>query len=161
MTLPDYITATRTTDLVNTVRHAALGLISEVGEVYGVLAKIERGDKIDRAERMTAELGDVAWYLARLCDLTSVAAPDIGHDCPKWATRETVLSASRRIAHAGHATLADADNFTAIAAEHCWAYWSQLCQIEGLDPATVLAANLAKLRDRQARRVLQGDGDHR
>jgi hypothetical protein len=27
MTLPEYITATRSTDLVNTVKHAALGLI--------------------------------------------------------------------------------------------------------------------------------------
>lgn len=50
-TLPEYIEAARTTDLVNTVKHAALGLLSEIGEVYGVLARIERGDNINRAER--------------------------------------------------------------------------------------------------------------
>lgn len=161
MTLPEYIEQTRTTDLVNTVKHAALGLLSEVGEVYGVLARIERGDPLNRAERMAAELGDVAWYLARLTDLSGVTVPEAGHDCPKWATRETVLSALRKIAHAGHTTLADPENFTAIAAEHCWAYWSRLCRIEHMNPEIILAANLFKLRDRAARKVIRGDGDHR
>ena len=42
-----------------------------------------------------------------------------------------------------------------------WSRWARLCAVENLDPATVLQANLAKIRDRAARKVLQGDGDHR
>ena len=46
MTLSEYIEQTRSTDLVNTVKHAALGLASELGEVLGVFAKLR-----DRAAR--------------------------------------------------------------------------------------------------------------
>ncbi len=162
MTLPEYIEQTRSTDLVNTVKHAALGLISEVGEVYGVLAKIERGDRIDRAERMTGELGDVAWFLARLTDLT---VPDL--DPPLALSGGNHLLDSftylaERIAEWGHRHLdynhiTEQDRWSRL----CWARWASLCYIEGLDPSAVLQANLAKLIDRQARKVLQGDGDHR
>ncbi len=167
MTLPEYITATRSTDLVNTVRHAALGLISEVGEVYGVLAKIERGDRIDRAERMTGELGDVAWYLARLTDLAAppLLAPDLdppltfqAYDC----LQDPFDDLAARLSDFGfmylqHPGGASRDGWHRLS----WPRWARLCSIEGLNPAIVLQANLAKLRDRQARRVLQGDGDHR
>jgi len=165
MTLPEYITATRSTDLVNTVKHAALGLISEVGEVYGVLAKIERGDPLNRAERMTGELGDVAWYLARLTDLQQFpgdrpflqVATDINgydyhsnlSDIAKYGNRQLSLGCG----------ISAQFRFTSLC--HAWGCWHSLCSIENLDPAAVLTANLAKLRDRQARRVLQGDGDHR
>ena len=162
MTLPEYITATRTTDLVGTVKHAALGLISEVGEVYGVLAKIERGDPLNRAERMTGELGDVAWYLARLCDLS---APGFGLslDMTWFASHQTrkfdawLDSLYREAHYALHGVLPlDVHSQMGL-----WATWAKLCEIEGLDPSLVLESNLAKLRDRAARRVLQGDGDHR
>ena len=159
MTLPEYIEQTRTTDLVNTVRHAALGLISEVGEVYGVLAKIERGDSIDRAERMTGELGDVAWYLARLTDL-------FGHamilEHQPWLENRSREEVSGQLIQLGANALTHPNKPPSHYQLTCmWSRWARLCQIENLDPATVLAANLAKLRDRAARKVLQGDGDHR
>jgi hypothetical protein len=167
MTLPEYIEQTRSTDLVNTVKHAALGLISEIGEVYGVLAKIERGDRIDRAERMTGELGDVAWYLARLTDLAapSLLAPDLdppltfqAYDC----LQDPFDDLAARLSDFGfmylqHPGGASRDGWHRLS----WSRWARLCSIESLDPLTVLESNLAKLRDRAARRVLQGDGDHR
>ena len=167
MTLPEYITATRTTDLVNTVKHAALGLISEVGEVYGVLAKIERGDKIDQAERMTGELGDVAWYLARLTGLSapSLLAPDLDPPLTFQAydgLQDPFDDLAARLSDFGfmylqHPGGASRDGWHRLS----WSRWARLCRIENLDPLTVLESNLAKLRDRAARRVLQGDGDHR
>ena len=162
MTLPEYIEQTRTTDLVNTVRHAALGLISEVGEVYGVLAKIERGDSIDRAERMTGELGDVAWYLARLCDLHLPNA-DLTLDNrfrDTYSAKDTRCMCSLLYWYAD-AVLREKPFDRLAEQEIAWASWARLCQIEGLDPSLVLESNLAKLSDRQARKVLQGDGDHR
>jgi len=158
MTLPEYITATRSTDLVNTVRHAALGLISEIGEVYGVLAKIERGDKIDRAERMTGELGDVAWFLARLTDLAAIHPPFM-LQCYNYP-HDTFDDLAQQISGLGFMHIHGKpvqDGWY----RHAWTRWARLCQIENLDPLTVLESNLAKLRDRAARRVLQGDGDHR
>ena len=163
MTLPEYITATRSTDLVGTVKHAALGLISEVGEVYGVLAKIERGDSIDRTERMTGELGDVAWFLARLCDLYSPGY-DLRFDDPhyRWLHRGLTYQAyTFGLTECGHCVLLDGQALTVDQQMNLWHQWAAICQIEGLDPLTVLESNLAKLRDRAARKVLQGDGDHR
>ena len=162
MTLPEYITATRTTDLVGTVKHAALGIISEVGEVYGVLAKIERGDPLNRAERRTGELGAVAWYLARLCDLTLPNADlsILTDRVEGYATKDTRCMLSMLYWYSDSALRGRfIDNHPE--QEIVWAGWARLCQIEGLDPSLVLESNLAKLRDRQARKVLQGDGDHR
>ena len=162
MTLPEYIKQTRTTDLVNTVKHAALGLISEVGEVYGVLAKIERGDKIDQAERMTGELGDVAWYLARLWTLLEIPADRI-----RFTERKPIFSLHIYLQETQTTALGFAANGFVVectrhqAALREWGAWTAACRVEGLDPLTVLESNLAKLRDRAARKVLQGDGDHR
>ncbi len=162
MTLPDYIRAAQPFDLANTVKHAALGLISEVGEVYGVLAKIERGDRLDRAERMTGELGDVAWFLARLTDLT---VPDLdpplalpsGHHLLDPFTYLTERIAEWGHRHLNYNHITEQDKWSRL----CWARWASLCYIEELDPAAVLQANIAKLTDRRARKVIQGDGDHR
>ena len=161
MTLPEYIAQTRSTDLVNTVKHAALGLISEIGEVYGVLARIERGDDIERAERMTAELGDVAWYLARLCDLENLPA-DNGWRYDHDVEKEDFDSLASGLFDFGviHLRLPGGHGRGAWS-RLSWSRWTRLCYIENLDPTTVLQANLTKLRDRQARKALQGDGDNR
>lgn len=162
MTLPEYIEQTRTTDLVNTVKHAALGLISEIGEVYGVLARVERGDKIDRAERMTAELGDVAWYLARLCDLGQFQQPSaITPKDMKWHAERNVEFLLWVLACFAHGAEGEGKLWRANDARTQWSVWFALCRAENLDPLAVLESNLAKLRDRAARKVLRGDGDHR
>ncbi len=50
-----------------------LGLASEVGEVAGVLVRWLRGEARDRGE-LAGELGDVAYWWARLCAATGVGA---------------------------------------------------------------------------------------
>ena len=49
-----------------------LGFASEIGEVAGVLVRSLRDDEWQR-ERLADELGDVAYYWARLCALAGVA----------------------------------------------------------------------------------------
>ena len=49
-----------------------LGFASEIGEVAGVLAKWLRDDE-QRRDRLADELGDVAYYWARLCVVTGLA----------------------------------------------------------------------------------------
>jgi len=53
------------------LEYLALGLVSEAGEVAGIIKKIIRGD--DNIDFGTydamKELGDVLWYVAQLCDL--------------------------------------------------------------------------------------------
>jgi NTP pyrophosphatase (non-canonical NTP hydrolase) len=50
-----------------------LGFASEIGEVAGALTKWLRDDR-PRVAELLAELGDVAYYWARLCGLTGMAA---------------------------------------------------------------------------------------
>lgn len=51
------------------IPYCALGLAGEAGEVADKIKKIIRdGDTEERRASIKAELGDVAWYLARLAD---------------------------------------------------------------------------------------------
>lgn len=64
---------TRTTAIYpkdKNVEYLVLGLVSESGEVAGVLKKYIRDgfSKEELKEKLIAELGDCFWYLARLCD---------------------------------------------------------------------------------------------
>lgn len=40
-------------------------------------------------------------------------------------------------------------------------YWTMLCSLHGLDPDTVIRANVEKLSDRARRGVIRGSGDNR
>jgi hypothetical protein len=55
-----------------TLLEIGLGFASEVGEVAGVLSKWLRDDE-PRRDRLVDELGDVAYYWARLCVVTGVS----------------------------------------------------------------------------------------
>lgn len=53
------------------MEYLALGLSGEVGEINNKIKKVLRGDKqvnLQFKEDMIQELGDVMFYLARLCD---------------------------------------------------------------------------------------------
>ncbi len=54
-----------------TLLEVGLGFASEIGEVAGVLARELRDDK-RRRDQLADELGDVAYYWARLCVVTGV-----------------------------------------------------------------------------------------
>ena len=80
MTLDDYVAWAAG---VGVSRHAGvpedrmlceigLGFASEIGEVAGVLTKWLRDDD-QRRDQLADELGDVAYYWARLCVVTGVA----------------------------------------------------------------------------------------
>lgn len=47
--------------------YLALGLAGEAGEVANKVKKLYRDGDRDR-EKLVSELGDVLWYLTRLCD---------------------------------------------------------------------------------------------
>ncbi len=47
--------------------YALFGLVGEVGELYGYIAKVIRdGDKDDHQEYVKKELGDILWFLAAI-----------------------------------------------------------------------------------------------
>ncbi len=75
MTLDQYIEWTETTDFMRNeqldqrLQYYTLGLTSEAGEVADLVAKMMRPDNGSRfaGNEMKAELGDVLYYIARIC----------------------------------------------------------------------------------------------
>ena len=56
--------------------YLALGLTSEAGEVAGKVKKLIRDNKLD-VGNLAYELGDVFWYLVRLCEAIGYEPEDI------------------------------------------------------------------------------------
>lgn len=79
MNLNDYQFWTRQTAIYppdNAVEYLALGLCSEAGEVAGKVKKRLRDNSWD-IEAVKAELGDVFYYLARICDELGISSEEI------------------------------------------------------------------------------------
>ena len=53
-----------------------LGLMNEAGEVGGAFKK-EIRDQVDNTELIIDELGDVLWYLTRLCDVYNITLSEL------------------------------------------------------------------------------------
>lgn len=74
MNLTDYTFFTRTTAIYpekQALEYLALGLCSEAGEFAGKVKKLIRDNSWDRTAA-EAELGDVFYYICRLCDELSI-----------------------------------------------------------------------------------------
>ena len=79
MELDKYQVWTRSTAIYpgsKAIEYLALGLTSEAGEVAGKVKKYVR-DLVWDKDAVVAELGDVFWYLARLCDEMGVDASEV------------------------------------------------------------------------------------
>lgn len=89
--LQEYTEFTRTTAIYPSDQkftYLGLGLASEAGEVAGKIKKVIRDHGID-VTGVTAELGDVFWYLIRLCDELQVSPESIIRDnMAKLASRK-------------------------------------------------------------------------
>lgn len=75
MLLSNYTEFTRTTAIYpkeQALEYLGLGLVSEAGEVAGKLKKRIRDGAMD-VDALAAEIGDVYWYLSRLCDEIGIA----------------------------------------------------------------------------------------
>tara|TARA_R100001594_G_scaffold150317_1_gene210995 strand:- start:797 stop:1126 length:330 start_codon:yes stop_codon:yes gene_type:complete len=53
-----------------------LGLMNEAGEVGGAFKK-EIRDRVDNTDLIIDELGDVLWYLTRLCDVYNLKISEL------------------------------------------------------------------------------------
>jgi NTP pyrophosphatase (non-canonical NTP hydrolase) len=56
--------------------YLALGLVSESGEVAGKVKKLIRDGKLNQGD-LAYELGDVFWYLVRLCEAIGYSPENI------------------------------------------------------------------------------------
>lgn len=79
MNLYEYQLATKATAIYpkeQALVYLTLGLTSEAGEVAGKVKKMIRDGGINVMDTID-EIGDVFWYMARLCDELNVNAEDI------------------------------------------------------------------------------------
>ena len=53
-----------------------IGLMNEAGEVGGAFKK-EIRDRVDNTELIIDEMGDVLWYLQRLCDVYDIKISEL------------------------------------------------------------------------------------
>ena len=53
-----------------------LGLMNEAGEVGGAFKK-EIRDQVDNTDLIIDEMGDVLWYLTRLCDVYNISISEL------------------------------------------------------------------------------------
>lgn len=141
-------------------RYVRDGLRAEIGEVYGVLARVVRDNGFvwtdERRHELLKEIGDVIWFCARW----SI------HDRWDDDNHAGVAEIWTGPWHAGHP---DADEALDDVWNHAWhrcvgdvlESLSEFAANHGLTLQECAAENIAKLRDRKARGVIQGKGDTR
>lgn len=143
--------------------YLAFGLIAEVGEVAGLIAKRYRGDDVPR-ERMRDELGDVAWMAAMIARYEVIKVDARLYDTVfrlrKWERHISV----RIMTQCATDILNDHINGDAVFPTTLLNVMRGIVYLAAAEDYTlddIMTANLAKLADRQARGTLQGEGDDR
>ena len=150
------------TESANNEEYLTLGLIEEVGEAAGKLAKRRRDDVWDE-KAFIKELGDILWFVANLAD---------------YYDRENDTNFSAELKNCFTEEVDD-DSFDE-SIMRLLVYWvgyfldgegwhitdivfevGGLAKRHGYTLEQVAEINLAKLRDRQARGKIQGNGDER
>ena len=149
------------TDTANNEEYLTLGLIAEVGEAAGKLAKRVRDDVWDE-KAFIKELGDILWFVANLAD---------------YYDRENCTKFSAELKDCFEAEFDDERFDEDIM--RLLVYWTGFFSDEGSHLSDIVfevggfakkygytleqvaEINIAKLRDRQARGVIKGNGDER
>ena len=150
------------TESANNEEYLTLGLIEEVGEAAGKLAKRRRDGVFDE-KAFIKELGDILWFVANLADYydkyNGTKFSDELKECFKMDTDAGATDEYTMIGVACYAS--DTVN-------ECGGYFNDLvaevgdlaCK-HGYTLEQLAEINLAKLRDRAARGKIQGNGDER
>ena len=150
------------TDTANNEEYLTLGLISEVGEAAGKLAKRRRDGVFDE-KAFIKELGDILWFVANYADYSD------RENCTKFSTElkdcfEAEVDDERfdedimrlLVYWVGYFSDGDSGRLFDIVYEV-----GGFAKKYGYTLEQVAEINIAKLRDRQARGVIKGDGDER
>ena len=150
------------TDTANNEEYLTFGLIAEVGEAAGKLAKRVRDDVWDE-KAFIKELGDILWFVANLADYydreTGTAHSYVLRDCfdDKVDGDSVEDSTMKSIASSVALSVYNEGNYL----NDVVADVGNLAGRYGYTLEQVAEINIAKPRDRQARGVIKGNGDER
>ena len=150
------------TDSANNEEYLTLGLIEEVGEAAGKLAK-RRRDGVWDEKAFIKELGDILWFVANLADyydrengtnLTSQLEDCFLLEVDDDRFDDDIMRL--RVYWVGLFLDSEEGNITDIVLEV-----GGIAKKHGYTLEQLAEINLAKLRDRAARGKIQGNGDER
>lgn len=150
------------TDTANNEEYLTLGLIAEVGEAAGKLAKRVRDDVWDE-KAFIKELGDVLWFVANLADYydknNDTKFSEELKDCFEAEVDDERFDEDimRLLVYWTGIFLDDEGEFLTDIVFEVGGFAKKY----GYTLEQVAEINIAKLRDRQARGVIKGDGDER
>lgn len=150
------------TATANNEEYLTLGLIEEVGEAAGKLAKRTRDGVFDE-KAFIKELGDILLFVANLADFydnrdNSDYYSNCLSNCFEITSRGECAEARAML----YLFCDIADLYNRMVSFHCVILWlACLSKKYGYTLERVAEINLAKLRDRQARGVISGNGDER
>lgn len=178
MKIAEYQAAARMTavyPMEAAITYPALGLIGEWAE-YCEKRETYDDDDDSMVAELGKELGDILWYCANLAwDLNSTvtdalggASPDLCFDevTPQYYFSSEVLLVCGRAAEAAKKQVRDGSKpelkqRLLVVIREAMEFVAQECDDLGLDRSGVAEANIEKLKSRQERGVLKGDGDNR
>ena len=142
------------------------GLVAEVGEVFGKVAKAVRDEwpRERLQEELKAELGDCVWFYTLLCHVAGlqVRLPQAAQE--ELPEQEVLGDLLIRVVRVQEASL-----FQGMAADLEWLcllqifpdYIARVAMVYELDMQEILEYNINKLESRKARGTLKGSGDVR
>lgn len=142
------------------------GLVAEVGEVFGKVAKSVR-DEWSRErlqEELKAELGDCVWFWVLICEHTKLT-PRKPYAAQEELSVQEVLSDLLDVTSRLQG-LSEREGFIG---SYGWRYWIRLypdyiarvAMVYEIDMQEILEYNIEKLESRKARGTLKGSGDVR
>lgn len=142
------------------------GLVAEVGEVFGKVAKSVR-DEWSRErlqDELKAELGDCVWFYVLLCHVADVEPRDV-KAYPEALSDKEVLQDLLDVT----ARIQDLTTRPEFEVSNAWHYWLELypsyiarvAMVYEIDMQEILEYNIEKLESRKARGTLKGSGDSR
>lgn len=150
------------------IAYPCLGLVGELAE----LIEADEISIVNEKERIYSELGDVLWYVAAVCtDLGITMSTCCGVESFEDITLRNVGSNIKMFIIAGRAceaakkVLRDHNESKKIIVRAClrnlMEYLAAYCNFNNLSLTHAADLNLNKLKSRQERGVVHGDGDTR
>jgi len=142
------------------------GLVAEVGEVFGKVAKAVR-DEWSRErlqEELKAELGDVCWFWVLIAHLSYVEpymGKAVGENLAEKEVLTDLIEVTNRVWELPAPTEHNRSNAWYYWVELFPAYISRVAMVFDLDIYEVLEYNINKLESRKERGTLKGSGDSR
>lgn len=141
--------------------YVTLGLLSEAGEVAGVVKRILRGDYTHEEARpkVIKELGDVCWYIAA-CEREHFG-DDFELRPPSMVNYQTDAPLPLKVLFLTRSASRFDETHGAVYLRHLLAWVTAVAEEFEATLSDVLEANTAKLKDRAERGVTRGEGDDR